>query len=89
MSLCKQVSSIYLHASSDGVLITYQVFHFNSLLIVLLDWSMVWPSQQFEKSPGEMKLEKLTLLLELPLGLRKVATAGAPRISVISGQPQC
>lgn len=89
MSLCKQVSSIYLHASSDGVLITYQVCYSSSLLIVLLDWSMVWHSQQFEKSPEEMKLEKLTLLLELPLGLRKVATAGGPKISVISGQPQC
>ena len=44
---------------------------------------MVWHSQQFGRSPGQTKLEKLTLLLELPLGLRKVATVGGPRTSVI------
>lgn len=49
---------------------------------------MVWHSQRFERLPGQTKLEKLTLLLELPLGLRRVATVGGPRTSAISRQSQ-
>lgn len=52
--LCKQPSTVCLHASGDGVLITYQGFHSNALSIVLLDWGMAQHSQQSGKPPGPL-----------------------------------
>lgn len=92
--LSRQPSSVYLHAPSDGVLMTYQIFHSKALPIILSDWGMVWHSQQSGKSPGpwlvgEPEPGKLPLPLEKTQGLRNVATVSGSRISIISVQALC